>query len=218
MCPDQHPRSRDATPDLTDKQAAVLALVARLEADLPPADERTPAQHATWLLAQLLDWHRREDKSIWWRFFEMIAMTDEELLADREPIAGVTYEGVVEQVKQSYVHRYRFPPQENAIRDGSEVVEPVTGRKVGTVRAIDQVEGAVDIPRGIRSEPILATALIPHEYIRAEAQRVALMSLGTWVAEHGIDADGPWRAARDLLLRPRRSRWSGTRRVAARPR
>ncbi len=28
----------------------------------------------------------------------------------------------------------------------------------------------------------------------------ALLRFGTWVADHGIDADGPWRAVRDLLL------------------
>ncbi len=79
--------SRSA-PDLSEKQAAVEALVRRLTEDLPPADERTAEQQATWLLAQLLDWHRREDKSMWWRYFEMLEMTDEELLNDREPIAG----------------------------------------------------------------------------------------------------------------------------------
>ena len=29
----------------------------------------------------------------------------------------------------------------------------------------------------------------------------ALLRLGSWVADNGIDADGQWRAARDLLLR-----------------
>ncbi len=140
-------------------------------------------------------------------------MTDEELLADREPIGerdlrGRRGSGQAVATSIGTGSRRR----RTTVRDGSELVEPITGRKVGDVHAIDQVEGTVDILKGKRSEPVLATALIPHEYIHAEAQRVALMSLGTWVADHDIDADGPWRSARDLLLRhaPRVGQLPGT--------
>ena len=40
----------------------------------------------TKLLANLLDWHRREDKSTWWRFYELMGKCDDELLDEPEAI------------------------------------------------------------------------------------------------------------------------------------
>ncbi len=42
----------------------------RLIAGLPDEeDEWSNEQRACWLLAQLLEWHRREDKSMWWEYY-----------------------------------------------------------------------------------------------------------------------------------------------------
>lgn len=41
-------------------------------------------------------------------------------------------------------------------------------------------------------------------YIDSDEQTDSLIRLGEWIADHGIDAEGPYRAARDLLLRKRR--------------
>ena len=76
-------------PDLTESQARVQALVERLAGpDVVPTDpaERTPSQQATWLLAQLLGWHRREDKSMWWEFHRLMDLTPEQLVDEDDPI------------------------------------------------------------------------------------------------------------------------------------
>ena len=93
------PPVRDGLPSegVAEASAETQALVDRLTANVP-ADplERTDDEHARWLLAQLLGWHRREDKSAWWRFFHLIGeLTDEERLAERDALAGLDYEGVV---------------------------------------------------------------------------------------------------------------------------
>ena len=44
-------------------------------------------------------------------------------------------------------------------------------------------------------------ALVPLDTFNDKEQRAALLALGEWVAANGVDADGPWRAGRDLLLR-----------------
>src|SRR5439155_21832624 len=44
-------------------------------------------------------------------------------------------------------------------------------------------------------------ALIPYEIIPAKHLRESLLQLGSWVVDHGIDGDGSYQAARDLLLR-----------------
>ena len=76
-------------PDLTESQARVQALVDRLAGpDVVPSDpaDRTASQAATWLLAQLLGWHRREDKSMWWEFHRLMDLTPEQLVDEDDPI------------------------------------------------------------------------------------------------------------------------------------
>src|SRR6185436_18157037 len=113
--PRPEPKAGEAREELSEYLKRVDAVAARLTEGVP-ADEhdRTPEQHARWLLAQLLSWHRREEKSFWWRYYHlMLDLTDDERIAEREPIAGLEYVGIAEQIKKSNVHRYRFPPQEH---------------------------------------------------------------------------------------------------------
>jgi uncharacterized protein len=215
VLPRPEAKSGEAAEDLSETLARVQALAGRLT-DGVPADEkdRTPEQHARWLLAQLLSWHRREEKSFWWRyFFLMDDLTDDERIAEREPMGGLTYVGEAGRVRRSIVHRYRFPPQEHAIRDGGKVTDPATGKSPGTVVAVDDAAGTVDLSRAATSEVPHPTSLVPTDYISTDVQRASLMRMGEWVAEHGIDADAePFRAARDLLLRrpPRAGQAPGT--------
>ncbi len=55
-----------------------------------PADksQRTEEQSARWLLAALLDWHRREDKADWWEYFRLRDLPDEELLMKDTRLPG----------------------------------------------------------------------------------------------------------------------------------
>lgn len=182
-------------------EARVAPLVARLTEDVPDAeDERTGEQHARWLLAQLLSWHRRESKAFWWRYFHLKdELTDDERLAEREPLAGLEYVGPVDTVKRSTVHRYRFPPQDHAIKVGAKPHDPATDKTAGTVAALDDAAGTIDLVR--TSGVPHPTSLVPFEFFGPKEQQESLLRIGTWVADHGIDAEGPYRAARDILLR-----------------
>ena len=191
---------------LTDYLAQVHALEERLVAGMTDAQladpaVRTPEQHARWLLAQLLSWHRREDKSTWWRYFHLLDLTDEERIAETDALAGLEYAGEVAQEKRSIVHRYRFPPQEHDIDPGTTVIDPATRRSPGTVVAVDNRAGTIDLRRAVASEVPHPTSLVPREIVDTPEQRASLLRVGDWVAEHGIDADGAYRALRDLLLR-----------------
>src|SRR5215831_1077768 len=68
------PGTKDGAPSdqLNERQQRVQALLERLTKDLPvDRGERSDLQQAQWLLAQLLDWHRREDKATWWEGFRL---------------------------------------------------------------------------------------------------------------------------------------------------
>ena len=202
--PRPEPKSGEATEDLSETLARVQALALRLTEGVP-ADEkdRTPEQHARWLLAQLLSWHRREEKAFWWRyFFLMDDLTDDERIAEREPMGGLSYVGEVERIKKSIVHRYRFPPQEHAIREGGTVSDPATGESPGRVVLVDDAAGTVDLARGATSTVPHPTSLVPKDLIPTKELRESLMRMGEWVVDNGIAAaGGPYRAARDLLMR-----------------
>lgn len=205
------PSVRDGTPppQLAEESDATNAVIQRLLRHVPEdAAARTPAQHATWLLAQLLGYHRREQKVEWWRWFGHIAMTEDELTEDREALGPLEYVGPVETVKKSVIERYRFNPQEHAIRDGSRPSMPWIrdGARdavaAGTVVAIDNLAGTVDLRRGNgMSERGHPRFLIPPQPYGTKAQAASLLALGTFVAEHGIESTAHGRAALDLLLR-----------------
>jgi uncharacterized protein len=75
--------------------------------------DQTPTGQARALLADLLDWHRREDKPAWWRYFYVRTLSPAELVGEPDALGGLTGGGVVGQVKRSVVRRFRFPPQEH---------------------------------------------------------------------------------------------------------
>ena len=153
------PRRASCPPDLTESQARVEALVERLAGpDVVPTDpaDRTPTQQATWLLAQLLGWHRREDKSMWWEFHRLMDLTPEQLVDEDDPI------GLLEPVgagrrgerKGKQTWRYRFPAQDYDLGRG-EVYDPAKKQArpddspfrwaVGEVVAVDPAARTVDL-------------------------------------------------------------------------
>ena len=128
----------------------------RLSAGVPEdLASRTSEEHARWLLAQTLHWHRREAKSTWWRYFHLMNdLTEEERIVEPDALGGLTSIGVVERVKKSAVYRFRYPPQDHKIQEGSQPHDPLTGRSVGTVVSVDDYEGTIDIKRALtRGEP-----------------------------------------------------------------
>jgi uncharacterized protein len=182
------------------RQARLLA--ARLTDGLP-ADEAmwTGEQKSCWLLAQMLEWHRREQKSEWWEYYRLRELSDDELQEDRNAIGGLVYTGEAGRVKQSIIHRYRFPPQLNSIERAFEVHDPATGKSAGTLEHIDDLTGTLELRRSTRSDTPHPGALIPKNIIQTDVLRESIFRLAFWIAEHGIDQAGPHRAARDLLMR-----------------
>jgi len=91
------PGPRGEPPErLSDDLALTQALVERLaDPAVIPADpaERTSEQAGQWLLAQLLGWHRREDKATWWEFFRLMGLTSDQLIDESDPIGGLEASG-----------------------------------------------------------------------------------------------------------------------------
>ena len=107
---------------LGERQQRIAELIARLTADVPAdADERTAEQHARWLLAYSLDWHRREEKAVWWEYFRLSDLGADELMDERAALSGLAFVAATGGTAKAPIHRYRFPPQENEFRGGEDL-------------------------------------------------------------------------------------------------
>lgn len=196
------PRDVARSEEAQARDARLDAIERALLRDVPDdAPARTPEQQALWLLAQLLEWHRREEKSEWWEYYRQRDLTNEERIEDPSAIGGLEYVGPVGSVAKSTVHRFRFPPQEHGFTLNTEAREPVSEQSLGKPVGIDNAACTIDFKRGKNRSAPEAKGLIPFSIISSTAHREALLSIGEWVATNGIDVPGPYRAARDLLLR-----------------
>ncbi|HET9943620.1 MAG TPA: TM0106 family RecB-like putative nuclease, partial [Terriglobia bacterium] len=151
------------------------------------------------MLAHMIEWHRREEKAPWWEYFRLRQLTDAELLEERDGLAGLVFVKRIGGTAACPIDRYQFPPQDTQIRE-DDAVETATG-KVGSVEAIDNTARTIDIKKREDAADLHPSSIFSHEVYRAAEQAESLYRIGSWVAEHGIDAPGRYRAGRDLLLR-----------------
>jgi AAA domain-containing protein/RNase H-like protein len=196
------PKESEPKEKLAAEVEQVHLMASKLLANVPEDEtERTTEEQAQWLLANLLDWNRREAKSTFWEYYRLRELSDSELQEDKNALGGLEYVEVVDKVKKSLVHRYRFPPQSYSIDRARDVRDPQTGKGVGTIVAIDDPNGLIDISRIATSTTPHPKGLIACDVIDADELRDSLLRLASWVVENGIAAAGPFQAARDLLLR-----------------
>ena len=130
------------------------------------------------MLADLLEWHRREDKSKYWEYFNRCDYSDEEFITDRATLGGLVYVGEVEKVKKSTIHRYRFPLQDTTIERALELRDPKTKKPTGELHAIDYEALTIDLKRGPKlADAPHPTALAPYDIINAQAMRESLFAV-----------------------------------------
>ncbi|HEX9609647.1 MAG TPA: AAA domain-containing protein, partial [Candidatus Limnocylindria bacterium] len=214
------PLSPEAPPELTESDAAVQAIADALTGGISvDRAERSAEEQARWLLAHLLSWHRREAKVAYWEFFDRMGKDEVELARDRTALGPLELVGPVgepwrptprSKLRQTW--RYRFPSQDHDIGSRDDLYDPRLYREQpearwsawrvgGNLLAIDDGEDTVDMTWWADAEVRHPEALNPLKILTDKDQRAALRRLGEWVVENGVDAPGPWRAARDLLLR-----------------
>ena len=201
---------------LSEHAERVAALVERLTDGVPAEEEeRSAEEQASWLLAHLADYHRREKKVNWWERFRLEELGAEELLDESVGVAGLELVSEVESGGRNPVHRYRFPPQELKLRRGRDA--RFGKERVGELVDFDLRQRTIDVRKTGRTGEVHPPAVFVHLDIRPRPKPEALLSFGEAVAGDGWAVGGPGRAARDLLLRrpPRISAGSGPIGVAA---
>lgn len=198
------PRPEPGEPQAAESVAEWLAIVAPLMAALTadvPADrtERTPAQHGRWLLAQMLEWHRREDKAVWWELFRLRDLPAEDLLDEKAGVSGLVLMETVGGTAQCPIHRYSFPLQEADVRPGKDL-RSAGGERFGKVEAFSNEDLTIDIKKRKDTAALHPEAVFVHEYVDPEPMQRALVRIAEHVVANGIEGPGPYAAARALLL------------------
>ena len=133
-------------------------------------------QHGRWLLAQLLGWHRREDKSMWWEFYRLMELTPEQLVDEADPIGGLEPVGPLDEPRRRASRsgatafpdagvrprprRRRVRPRRKAGRPGRQPVQ--LGRR--RARRVDPAAHTVDIKRAV-DDPH-PQAVVPLPWVR----------------------------------------------------
>jgi predicted RecB family nuclease len=178
--------------------------------------ERTAEQEHCWLLAQLLDYHRREAKPGWWQWFERLESTPTDLREfDSEAMGGLELRGKPEPLpkpSRSFRQPFSFPAQEHKIQSGSYAdpdtcgIDPETGesdhkpKSIEVLSVNDQAgELVLKLSKARLEQP--PKSLVPGNPYNTNEQRAALREVATEVLTAGFDDVTRFRAAREILGR-----------------
>jgi predicted RecB family nuclease len=199
--PRPHPHEGEPSERISDWIIMINALIGRLTTDVPTdLAQRNEEQQARWILANVVDWHRREEKAVWWEFFRLAGLSAEDLLEERAGLSGLVFVGTVGGTVDSPIHRYRFPPQETDLH-GGENLRDVGGDKLGKLEELSLIKNTVDIRKRRDTADLHPEAVFGHTHVNTRVIAKSLVRIGDYVAGHGLAGDGPYQAARDLLLR-----------------
>ena len=193
----------EASENIQNVQTRALALYKGLTENL--SEDRTTwneAEKAKWLLAHLIDYFRREDKSAWWEFYRVHEMNEDDLLDERKAVTGLRFVKPIELGPRAKtpVHRYEYPPQEVSLDEGDEVYE-VKGERLGTVHAIQLENYTIDIKKTGKTISLHASSIHALERIDPGMLATSVMNVAESIIEDGLGDGGPYRAAKHLLLK-----------------
>jgi len=193
-----------AAPASVDERAQrVDELRARLLSGVPEVrSERNEEQQGRWLLAYLLDYHRREDKASWWEYFRLCGLDEEMLFDERAAVGGLEFVERVGAViskrtgkpTKSVIDRYRYPEQEMEI-DIRDEVWLQDRKSFGKITNVDRVKRTFDVETGPSRIGIHPSAMFAFSRVASDAMENALLRLGESIVAR---RDG-YGAARSLL-------------------
>ena len=156
-------------------------LAERLLADIPRRHEERAQDEQRWqiheMLGQVVEFHRREEKPLWWAAFDRHAMTEQELIEDLDCLGGLRRESDRPlSIKRSVGYWYRFDPdQDTKLSQGTTCFFAHNLDITADIHELDRDAGRVCLKFGAKTlrqlqgqEPPAGLSLIPNEIVSPE--------------------------------------------------
>ena len=173
----------ETDPKASEKEAKRSEAIAQIELLYRRLIDESPDGDAEWrsLLADLLEFHRREAKPAYWAMFSRQDLGDDELLDDAECLALLRPDAKrpPQPDKRSTVYSFTFPPQDFKMRLGDKPLRAGSLEPAGEIVALDEEAGTVSLKLGPSRSPLAnLTSLIPEGplddvILRGAIQRIA---------------------------------------------
>jgi predicted RecB family nuclease len=175
--------------EISERARERMTLAARILNKLPAeGDGRIIGE----MMAHFVEFHRRDNKPMWWSLFERAAMTEDERYDDLGCLAGMTLEGKPLRVKNSLIATYRFDPQqETKISGKAKVIIAHCLDAKPMVESFDSTSGTIGLKMGVAAVNAklggsfpCRLSLLPDEFVSPGVIEEAILDLAkSW--EHG---------------------------------
>lgn len=184
-----------------------MLLFESLTKDLPENHKEWTEEHdAKWLLANQLQYFRRENKSAWWEHFRLQKGEYEELVSDRNAIVGLSFKEEI-LAGDCPIHRYSFPDQEVSLKEGNSlhIVNSFTKEKpygisCGKIAQIDNEKNFVDIKKTADTAIVHPAAVHQYDIIGIEKLWLSILAIASEVDFNSLSRLGDYWASKDLLM------------------
>ena len=190
VAPDQAAEERQRLAEADREAMSSMLLTGAPEAERPYRQ----------LVAELCEFHRREQKPQWWAMFDRMERDEAELTADADCLGSLVAEGLSEKDKRSLLRAYRFPAQDTKLRKGNRPTIAATMEAAGEIFALDADACRVVLKRGAAKGELPETlSLGPSPPVEDRVLRGAVRRFAKAVAR----GDGRFRAVETILRRER---------------
>ena len=162
-----------------------------------------------WLLGNLLQYHRRENKPQYWEYFDRCANVEELAEFDRKAIGGLRRRDGVAPTRKSnrgnYVYSFEYPPQECDISNGAHC--PDSQKAITALVSHDELARTIELRLSDEMARVLRALIPPPPLIHTSRQlgieRIAKALLaGRLAIDHGATSEMLRAATPRLLGRP----------------
>ncbi len=195
-------KTGDASDSVSEMDERAQKLFNDLIKDLPENEEEWNEVHqAKRLLANLINYFRRESRSKYWEYFRLHELDEIEMLEERHGLSFLEFQSEFKPKRGNPIHRYRFPIQEVSITPPEKGVEEVLGNVIGEVVAISPEHGWVELKKTRNSVDIHPRAIHTGKPIATGILANSLHAFAESVIQFGLEDQDIMAAAKDLLLK-----------------
>ena len=151
------------------------------------------------LVADLVDFHRREQSFQWFTLFQRQKAEEDQLIhRETECLGGLTLVGDPVPEKRSLLHTYSFPEQETKLRPGIRPLIVENLQPAGSIEALDRDLHTIVLKRGKAKGPLPPFLNIgPPGPVEDKVLRAAIRRF----ADSVVANDGKFKAVERLLRR-----------------